>query len=224
MTITVNGVTLFYEKSGTGKPIVLLHGNGENHTIFREFTAQLSKHYTVYALDSRCHGHSEKTKQLTYHLMAEDTRCLIEQLGLKKPIVYGYSDGGIIGLLLAIQYPDLLSRLIISGANLTPSGMGKRFVRHCKLVHFFTRSKLWRLMAYEPNIDVAELSQIKIPVLVLAGEHDLILEEHTRMIASHIPNSVLKILPGEDHGSYVVHSEKLYEVVRKFLPECGPRT
>ena len=219
MTITVHGVKLFYEKTGKGKPIILLHGNGEDHTIFQELVQLLSDEFTVYTPDSRCHGNSQKTKVLTYQSMAEDMRDFIEQLGLEKPIVYGYSDGGIVGLLLAIQYPDLLSKLIISGANLNPQGMEKSFVLRCKLLYWLTRSKFCRLMAYEPNISPQELSLIRIPVLVLAGEHDVILEEHTRMIAENIPNSILKVIPGENHSSYVVHSGKLYPMIQEFLSE-----
>ncbi len=220
MDISVNGITLFYEKTGQGEPLLMLHGNGEDHRIFDKVVTKLSNDYTVYALDSRCHGQSEKTKELSYSLMAEDIREFIEQLHLKRPVLYGFSDGGIIGLLLAVQYPDLLSRLIVSGANLNPAGMGKRFVRRCKWMYRLTRSKLWRLMAYEPDIPPALLRRIQIPVLVLAGEHDLIEEDHTRLIAEQIPGSTLKILAEEDHGSYIIHSEKLYDILCDFLPAC----
>ncbi len=220
MKIAVHGITLFYEKTGRGDPLLLLHGNGEDHRIFDKVVTKLSNDYTVYALDSRCHGQSEKTRELSYSLMAEDTREFIRQLHLQKPVIYGFSDGGIIGLLLAIRFPDLLSRLIVSGANLNPAGMDNRFVRRCKWMYRLTRSKLWRLMAYEPDISPAELNRIQIPVFVLAGEKDLVPEEHTRLIAEQIPNSTLKILEGEDHGSYVIHSEKLYRAIRDFLPSC----
>lgn len=217
MFITVNGVTLFYEKQGAGNPIILLHGNGENHTIFHETAALLSETHAVYLPDSRGHGESSKVETLSYADMAEDIALLIRALSLKKPILYGFSDGGIIGLLIAIQYPNLLSKLIISGANTHPSGLGWFFLWRTRLQYFFTRNPNDRLMAYEPNITDEELSSIAIPTLILAGEHDVIRLSHTRQIARHVPHSTLRILPEETHESYVIHSTKLYEYIKDFL-------
>ena len=115
--IKVNNINLFYTCTGSGSPLIMLHGNGEDHTIFDEAVALLSKHFTVYAIDSRDHGQSDKVDELHYDDMAEDIRIFIEELGLEKPILYGFSDGGIIGLLLAIKYPELLSKVIGSGVN-----------------------------------------------------------------------------------------------------------
>lgn len=217
MFITVNGVTLFYEKQGEGSPILLLHGNGENHTIFQETAALLSQTHTVYLPDSRGHGKSSKVKTLSYTDMATDIALFIQSLSLKNPILYGFSDGGIIGLLIAIRYPNLLSKLMISGANTHPHGLGWIFLCKTKLQYFFTRNPNDRLMAYEPNITDRDLSSISIPTLVLAGEHDVIKKSHTRRIAQCIPNSTLHILPGETHESYVIHTEKLYEYIKDFL-------
>ena len=116
-------VTLYYEKTGQGRPVILLHGNGETHEIFDKLVPELSKDYTVYAIDSRGHGKSTKVKTLDYDIMAEDIAEFIRILKLEKPMLYGFSDGGILGLILAYRYPDLLSKLIISGANLHPDGL-----------------------------------------------------------------------------------------------------
>ena len=74
MFIHVNGVRLFYEKQGTGKPLILLHGNEENHRIFDEAIELLKKHYTVYAVDSRGHGQSDKVLEYHYLDMAKDIK------------------------------------------------------------------------------------------------------------------------------------------------------
>ena len=79
------------------------------------------------------------------------------------------------------------------------------------------RSLLDRMMLEEPDIDPARLAQIHIPVLVLAGEHDIIKPSHTKLIAKHLPDAQLKIIPGEDHGSYIIHSDKLYPYIRDFI-------
>ena len=217
MKIKVNNVELYYEEYGTGKPIILLHGNQETHKIFDKLIEQLKKKHKVYAIDSRCHGQSENPTEISYNLMCEDIIQFIKELKIEKPILYGFSDGGIIGLLIAIKEPDILSNLIISGANITPDVFTTFDLILTKLFYFFTRSKYIKMMLDEPNISIEELQRIIIPVHVLAGEKDVIKLEHTKLIADNIKNSTLEIIPKENHGSYIIHSEKLYEIIKKYI-------
>ena len=217
MYIRVNGIDLFYEKKGQERPIILLHGNGESHKIFDTLTRQLIPKFSVYAIDSRGHGKSGKTKRLDYGDMARDIAAFINELEIEKPMLYGFSDGGIIGLLLAIRYPALLSKLIISGANTRPDGINSMWTFLIKASYFFTRSGKDKLMLTQPNITDAELNSIAIPTLILAGSKDMIKAEHTKNIAQNIPGSALKILDGETHASYVINSEKLYGIIEPFL-------
>lgn len=217
MIANVNNINIFYEVSGNGKPIILLHGNGGNHEKFDILIDNLKNDYTVYAIDSRCHGQSDDTPTISYDFMADDVIAFIKKLNLEKPILYGFSDGGIIGLLVAIKEPKLLSRLIISGANITPDGCGKLDVIRMKLSYFFTRNKLIKMMIDEPNISIEDLNKISIPVNVLAGEKDVIKLDHTKLIANSIKNSTLEIIPGETHGSYISHSDKIYYILKKYL-------
>ena len=217
MKIKVNNVELYYEEYGTGNPIILLHGNQETHKIFDKLIEQLKKKHKVYAIDSRCHGKSENPTEISYNLMCEDIIQFIKELKIEKPILYGFSDGGIIGLLIAIKEPDILSNLIISGANITPDVFTTFDLILTKLFYFFTRSKYIKMMLDEPNISMEELQRIIIPVHVLAGEKDVIKLEHTKLIADNIKNSTLEIIPKENHGSYIIHSEKLYEIIKKYV-------
>ena len=114
MFISVNGTNLYYEVHGNGTPIILVHGNSESHKIYDVLTEELKSNHQVYAVDSRNHGESDKTNTISYDLMAEDFIQFIEKLNIENPILYGFSDGGIIGLLIAIKRPRLLSKLIIS--------------------------------------------------------------------------------------------------------------
>jgi len=212
-----NGIELFYEKTGQGKPIILLHGNGEDHTIFDVLIKQLSTNFTVYAIDSRDHGKSSKVKHLDYKEMMEDLVAFIQGMGIQSPILYGFSDGGIIGLLLAIKYPAILSKLVVSGANTHPGGIRWFIALLIKLIYFFTRNSKYKLMLTQPSIAESELNTIITPTLVLAGRNDFVKDEHTRMIAKNIPSSTLRILDGENHMSYVSHSEKLYGVIEPFI-------
>ena len=217
MYININGIELFYEMKGSGSPIILLHGNGEDHTIFNVLIEQLSEKYTVYALDSRDHGKSSKTNAISYDLMMEDVAGFINVLKIDQPALYGFSDGGIVGILLALKYPDLLSRLAISGVNIRPDGIKLKYLVGIRISYFFKRDKKLLMMLTQPNIKNSYLKGIAVPTLMLAGSNDLIKEDHTKMIASNIPNSILLILKGEGHASYVVSSKKLYEILEPFL-------
>ncbi len=217
MFVKVNNINIYYEVCGQGSPIILLHGNQETHEIFDKLIKKLQISHTVYALDSRCHGKSDNPKDISYDLMAEDTIAFIKELKISKPIFYGFSDGGIIGLLIAIKEPELLSNLIVSGANINPDVFTTLDLILTKLFYFFTRSKFIKMMLYEPNISLEDLQKISIPVHVLAGEKDVIKLEHTKLIANNIKNSTLEIIKGENHGSYIIHSDKIYEIIKKYL-------
>jgi pimeloyl-ACP methyl ester carboxylesterase len=216
MYITVNGVNLYYETVGHGRPLVMVHGNGEDRSIFYEAARILKDRFCCYLIDSRDHGLSTKVSTLNYVDMAEDIAQLIIKLGLESPVFYGFSDGGIIGLLIASRYPDLLGRMIISGANLDPDGVKSRIKYRLKLMLLFRNDPKIRMMMEQPHITEKDLRKIRIPVLVLAGSRDLIRESHTRRIARGIENARLRILMGEDHGSYIVHKTRIAHLIIGF--------
>lgn len=217
MKIQVNGLNLHYQQMGSGKPLILLHGNGEDHTIFDRAMQDFSRFYTVYALDSRGHGKSDPVPTLTYQEMAEDVAAFIRALDLQSPSLIGFSDGGVVGLLVAMQFPDLLGKLVVAGANLTPAGIKQPFRGLMKAKNLISPDSKLQLMLTQPHISGWQLTGISTPTLVLAGEKDLITEEQTRRIARSIPDAKLLILPGETHSSYVVHSDKLYPATWNFL-------
>ena len=217
MNINVNNLNIYYEVYGEGKPIILLHGNSETHEIFDKLIDKLKDNYKVYAIDSRCHGKSEDTIYISYNLMRDDIIGFIQKLNIEKPILYGFSDGGIIGLLIAIKEPDILSKLIVSGANLNPKGMKTVMRIFIKLVCLFSKDKLFKMMLKEPNISIEELKTIRIPTVVLAGEKDVIKLKHTKQISGNIQNSKLEIIKNENHGSYIIHSDKIYDILKKYI-------
>ena len=219
MTIHVDNINIFYEKAGQGPPLLLLHGNGESHKIFRGAMKRLGEKFTVYAIDSRGHGKSSRVKELHYADMAGDMAQFIEALGLERPMLYGFSDGGIIGLLLAIARPGLLSRMAVSGASLNPHSTSEGWLRFFRAAYMLTRGAKWKLMLEEPDFSREQLARVDVPTLVLAGEKDMIIEAHTRVIAGAIPGALLRILPGENHMSYVFNSEKLCDNIMPFFEE-----
>ena len=213
----VPGGMLHYQQWGSGPPLILLHGNGEDLTIFNEAAQVLSERFCVYALDLPGHGRSHRPQVLHYRHIAQAIRSFIRSLGLDKPYLYGFSDGGIIGLMLAIDSPHLLSKLVISGANLEPDGL-RLFTRmrtavRCRL----TGSEKAQMMLSEPYISTQSLGSITVPTFVTAGQFDCIKPAHTRLIAASIPGSRLDIFPGQLHGSYVVHSQKIAQYLLSVL-------
>jgi len=217
MYLKVNDITLYYEKSGKGNPILLLHGNGESNKIFDILRKQLEEQYTVYAIDSRGHGNSSKVKSLDYNSMAEDIIQFIQVLQINQPILYGFSDGGILGLIIASKHPTLLSKLIISGANVTPDGLKRKYIKLFRFIYFITKSSNFNLMLTQPNISEKELAKITTETIILAGSKDMIEEKHTKYIAKCITISKLQIINGEGHESYVVNTPKLYEILKPYL-------
>ena len=216
--VTVNNISLYYAVAGEGKPIVMVHGNGEDHHLFDTEIRQLvDAGYKVYAPDSRGHGANEPLSEYHYSDMAEDMFSFIETLGLDKPVLYGHSDGGILGLMLEISHPGTLGALAISGTNLSPEGLEPSFIEEFTAKNQEEPDPLVTLMLTEPHIDPDSLKNITIPVLVTAGENDLILRSETELIAKNLPNSTMVILEGQDHGSYIVGSEIMGEMLIDFL-------
>jgi pimeloyl-ACP methyl ester carboxylesterase len=217
-SIERDGVTLSYTVRGEGKPIVLAHGNGETHKIFDDIAQKLAnKGFKVVAGDMRGHGESGKVERLYYGDIADDYVAIIKAENLDKPIFYGFSDGGIVGLLIAMKHPDLLGKLITSGANLNPYAV-KPLIRFLvRAMFLFTRDDKLRMLLEQPDIKPWELEQIKVPAVVINGEKDVIQDSHARLIAQSIPNAKFVLVPGETHESYVLDNEKLLSVIEAYI-------
>lgn len=213
MFFNLGDISLFYLKKGSGNPLVLLHGNGEDHHTFDHAIDTLSAHYTVYAIDSRNHGQSTMTDQFHYQTMADDIKKFIKILALEHVTLVGFSDGGIIGLLLAIDQPIWLDRLIIMGANLYPKGVKPKVNDETEIAYQKTGNPYLKMMLEEPMITSKMLHQIDVPTTVVAGSNDVIMRRHTEKIARHIRHSKLLILEGETHESYVVRGNHLVHII-----------
>lgn len=222
-------IQLFYEELGSGEPMLLLHGNGEEHGYFRHQMECFSKSHRVIAIDTRGHGKSPMgEKEFSIRQFAADLYDFMRELGLEKAILLGFSDGANIALEFALQHPEMVSKLILNGGNIEPCGVKAIYQIPTVLEYWwlnilgiFTdrmrqRKMLLRLMVKEPHITPTLLATLNMPTLVIAGTNDMIRESHTKYIASSIPNSVLKIIPG-DH--YVAAKNPLCfnEAVKSFI-------
>lgn len=220
-TAQVNGTSLFYAAEGAGKAVILLHGNGGSHNDLETTQRDLAQAgYMVYALDSRGQGANARLSEYHYKDMATDVYEFIKAKGLEKPAVFGFSDGGIIALQLEVMYPGTLGAIATGGANI--------FVKGALVPEFEqgflaqpTEEPLVKMMQNEPTMTPQDMQTIQAPSLIMSGEYDLILEDHTRLIGENIPDARVKIIPGEDHGSYICNSPKLAALLLDFFNEIG---
>ena len=230
-------IQLNYAVLGEGFPLVLLHGNGDDLTYFRNQMEPFARHFQVIALETRGHGQSPRgTGPFTLDRFADALRDFLDSRGIGRCHLLGFSDGGNIALLFAMKYPQYLEKLVVDGANLTPASMtagtlapilaGWCGYAPLSLVSRRARRKweLLNLMATQPHITARGLSTIQAPTLVLAGEHDIAPERHTRYIAASIPGAVCRILPG-DHCTARKNPEAFNRTVLDVLldrPQSGP--
>ncbi len=217
MYVQLESQIIYYDKVGEGRPMILLHGNGEDHEIFEELMKSMETQFTMYAMDTRGHGASATPKEYHYSQMAEDVYHLIKFLELDHPIVLGFSDGAILAMLLEIQHPGTAGHLILCGGNTNPKGMEGYAYREIKKRFKKMGNPLDQLMLTEPDITKAQLAGIFVPTLVFAGEKDMIRSRETKYIANTIPNARMEILIGENHFSYITNSDKLKEAILAFL-------
>ena len=113
----VNGLDMYYEEYGSGKPLILLHSGTATSHMWQPHISSFIPHFRVITLDSRAHGRTDNPiAELSYHLMADDVAAFIQALNLTKPVVFGYSDGGQIALEIGIRYPSLTGALVVGAA------------------------------------------------------------------------------------------------------------
>lgn len=220
---------LYYTDQGEGQAMVLLHGNGEDGTYFKNQMGYFSSEYRMIAVDTRGHGKSPRgNREFTLKQFARDLKLLLDELKLKDIILLGFSDGGNIALIFTLWHPEYVSRLILNGANLTPFGvkLSDQFITCAEYaaVSFFnmfvpslTRKKeMLALMVKEPWIDSKRLREIKVPVLVIAGTKDMIRTGHTKHICAMIPEGHLCLIEGS-HFIAEENSREFNRAVAMFL-------
>lgn len=222
---------LYYKEKGQGEPLILLHGNGENHEYFRNQIEYFSKSYRVIALDTRGHGKSPRGKApFTIRQFAEDLREFMDEKKIEKAILLGFSDGGNIALIFALRYPQRVSRLILNGANLYGAGVRPSVQIPIILGYHIARlfaghslkarrnAEMLRLMVKDPDIKPEELKAVAIKTLVIVGTKDMIKAQHTALIKENLPNASLRVLSG-DHFIAAKNPKKFNQAVEEFLKQ-----
>lgn len=222
-------IKMHYVEKGTGKTLILLHGNGENCDYFVNQISFFSKDYRVIAIDTRGHGKTPRgSKPFTIAQFADDLYDFMNEMNIEKASILGFSDGGNIAIDFVLKYPEKVDALILNGANLNTEGLKKSvqipieigYKIACifagKSQRAFNNKEMLGLMVNDPNIDVKELHKINRPALVIAGTKDMIKDSHTRLIAANIKNAELSIIEGS-HFIANKKSEEFNSVVSSFL-------
>ena len=224
-------ITHHFTEKGWGEPLILLHGNGEDCGYFKKQIDVFAGLYHVYALDTRGHGLTPRgDAPFTIRQFAEDLLGFMDGQGIERAHLLGFSDGGNIAMVFAIAHPERVGRLILNGANLSPSGvklstqlpieLGYRIAKLSSRRSGKARAhaELLGLMVNDPNVRPEELERISARTLVIAGTKDLIKESETRRIAANIPDSRLVFIPG-DHFIARRNPEPFNRAVLDFLGE-----
>jgi pimeloyl-ACP methyl ester carboxylesterase len=236
-----DGARIYYSTYGKGVPVILLHGGLANQRYWGDQVPALTgAHYRVILIDSRGHGRSSRdARPFTYELMASDVVAVMNQLHVPKAAVVGWSDGAIIGLVMALKHPERLTRVFAFAANMDPSGVkddtetDPTFARfeaeasdaYAKLSptpHDFPdfHQAISRMWDQEPNYTAADLAKIATPVAIVDGDHDeAIKPEHTRYLAGAIPGAKLIILPDASHFAFLQQPERFNVEMLEFLEE-----
>lgn len=225
-------ISLHYIKKGSGFPLLLLHGNGENGDYFVYQIDEFARYFTVYAVDTRGHGRSPRgTAPFTISQFADDLLEFMDEQKIEKAHILGFSDGGNIALTFALRRPERVGRLVLNGANLDPSGvkpsvqvpivLGYRLASLFKAPKARANAELLGLMVNEPRIDPKKLAALAIPALVIVGSRDMIKASHSRLIADSLPKGRLSTIEG-DHFIANKQPAQFNRAVLEFLKEETP--
>lgn len=235
--VAVNGVTLFVATYGEGEPLLLLHGGGGNGEHFANQVEAFAAKHQVHVVDSRGHGRSTMdARPLSYALMADDVAALMEHLRLPSAAIVGWSDGGAVGLELAVRYPTRVRKLVVVAQNATLAG-GKRagpgetfrtYDARCAAdaarlsatpkAYQALQQALRPMWRTQPDFTDAQLARITAPTLLVDGDHDeIVRREHLEHVASTIPGARLVIIPDASHFVLFQQPAAFNRVVLGFL-------
>lgn len=222
-------IQLYYTEQGTGEPLLLLHGNGEDCGYFVHQIEYFSNRYRVIAVDTRGHGRSPRgNAPFTIRQFAEDLYDFLNEHEIEQANILGFSDGGNIALTFALKYPKYVKRLILNGANLDPKGVKAGIqipiAAGYKIASCFAKkspdarknAEMLGLMVNEPNIRPEELKGLHVKTLVIAGTKDMIKEKHTRSIYENLPDVRLVLIEG-DHFIANKKPQEFNQAVEQFL-------
>lgn len=240
--VDADNVKIYYETYGAGSPVLVLHGGlGAIEDMSNQIRALAKSHFVI-AADSRGHGRStDSNAPLSYSLMSDDMLKLLDHLQIDRVDVVGWSDGAIIGLDLAMRYPQRIRKLVAISANYDVNGLVESPSSDSEIPRAPLRYKLlardpahWPTLYREvvtmwktqPHYTLNDLGRIKAPTLIMAGEFDVVKREHSDQLAKAISGSEEVIISGATHGVAVEKPEIVNPLILRFLdkqPSVGAK-
>lgn len=244
--LQVDNRPIYVETHGQGPPLVFLHGGAGtiNHS-FSAQIPYFSNHFRIIAVEQIGHGHTPDANiPYSYRQMAEDTAQVLQQLGVSHANLVGWSDGGNVALLLAAFYPGLVNKVVVSGANAQLVGLtASDILRRAHFTpeeaaqdlgvtpkHFYLATspdgehhwpsvakKIQDLWLTPVVITPKELATIKAPVLVVAGEQDIIPIQHTFELAAALHQGQVFIVPKTGHDTFNLAADVMNATIEAFL-------
>jgi pimeloyl-ACP methyl ester carboxylesterase len=236
---------MFYEVHSAGEPLVLLHGALGGPFVWRHQLPALVEHFRVFLPAQRGRDRTpDGPGPVSYQLLADDIVAFLEQVIAQPCHLVGASDGGVVGLLLALQRPELLRKLVLIGANYHRDGLvpgsgwteggpadamwaGPR--QHYAAVspdgpeHWAVLfAKLQRMWRDEPSLSVSDLQAISLPVLVMVGDDDAVALDHTAALYQALPAGQLAVIPGASHAVFMEKPVLVNRLILDFLAEAEP--
>jgi pimeloyl-ACP methyl ester carboxylesterase len=235
--VTVPGAQIWYATFGEGAPVVLLHGGLANSNYFGDLIPIIARTRKVIVIDSRGHGRSSNDgRQISYHLMAEDTLAVLDRLGVRKTALVGWSDGGIIGLDIAMNHPERLTSLLAYGADanyqdsldITNSPTFNAYlarvpVEYQKLSPTPSQwqafeANVFKMWSSEPTYSDSQLQAISVKTWIADADHEeAIARSDTDRMFHLIPNARELILPGVSHFAFLQDPSLFAGAVIAFL-------
>jgi pimeloyl-ACP methyl ester carboxylesterase len=233
----VNGISIFYATFGSGDPVLLLHGGLANSDYWGHQIPALAERHRVIVMDSRGHGRSTRNAEpFGYALMASDVVGLLDHLAIPKVAIVGWSDGAIIGLSLAMNHPDRVTRLFAFAANSDPSGV-KDVDKSSVFQQFIARAEkeyerlsptpslyksfveeISHMWATQPHWTAKDLGAVKVHTWIVDADHDeAIKRENTEFMAGAIPDAGLLLQPEVSHFSMLQAPRQFTDDVLLFL-------
>ena len=212
-----------YYDAGRGKPLVLLHGNGEDSSYWKAQIPEFTRFFRVIASEAGTRG-------LSFELMAQDLKTLLDTLGIQKAHILGFSDGGNLAIKFALMFPTYVDKLILNGANVEMfAGMKPHFqLPVCaaygalrllgKFSHNAARKRdVFGLMVYPYGVVMDDLEKLTMPTLIIVGEHDIVRDSQTREMAAHIPHCRVETFRDGDHFVAAKQPSRFNRTVVEFL-------
>lgn len=240
-TIQNQGAQIHYVAYGQGEAVLLLHGGLSNKlSWYSQIPWLVRAGRRVVLIDTRGHGESTAGHaDLSYHVFAEDTLLVLDKLGIQRTDIIGWSDGGIIALLIGLDSPQRVGKIVAISANFHPSGViqtsddQQNAAVNTQQHQFIDWLRSWwsgageqhpalaaqinALWRKEPQLDHTDLQKIAAPTLVIAGENDIIALPHSSELAQELTHGKIEIILGAGHAAPVTHAQTLNQLIAAFL-------